>query len=209
MFDDVRRDGDSTVAIGVFLTIFRSRWTRWLLALGMALLCTALIVYSMALKWVMSEECVALPEVELTIEDMIAIKKRREVYRKSRDLNASLRLTGREVTFLLADTKRIAIWMRVDGDQVHLRFSQPVEGGCYNVDFTGVISVKDGVAVAVPERLQMGERDLSSLLGGRTFTFEASDIRDPFVAENLANIRTLEVSDGSLELRFIDKWKPW
>lgn len=178
----------------------RSRGRRVLRA-AIVLSLAILVVGGGALAWLYAQvapgECRTLQRADLSIEEIIAIKQRVEAHQLDR--SAPLRLSGREASFLLADTLRYPVHIAVDGSEVGAELALPAGKAerCYHVDFHGSVVVEEAVAVVVPSRLVVGELDLSGWVGGRAVELGPDDLRE-HAGQLLARMRQLQVEDGHL-----------
>ena len=75
--------------------------------------------------------------------------------------------------------------------------------------FEGTVQVDNSVLRMEPDIVRLGGFDLSWLLGGQAFEYEAGDVADPQVASILRNVRALKVESGELKLRLKNKSMKW
>lgn len=197
---------------------------RWLLV-GIGGVCLGIAVgagVGIAVGWqvamqqsLMSRQCETLDEVDLTVDELVALKRRWKAYIRSEEPDASLVLTTREATFLLRAESDLGLDLTGKAERLEARVTVPADGGCYNVRFTGGVVVDDGLAVLDVDELVIGGTDLSDLaglggaLGGSRQAISPDDLVDPHLSEMLANVEHLEVEGGDLHIRFVDPKKVW
>jgi len=163
----------------------------------------------------MSRRCMELDEVDLEVDEIVALKDRWKAYVRDSDPNARLRLTTKEATFLLRAESDLGLTLSGDQQRLRALVTVPAEGGCYNVEYLGGVVVTDGLAVLDVDELSIGGTDLSDLaglggaLGGARQAVSPEDLVDPRLSEILANIERLTVEDGDLLVRFEDPSKVW
>lgn len=163
----------------------------------------------------LSRRCVPLDEVDLEVDELVALKKRWKAYARSDAPDAALVLSTREATFLLRAESELGLDLHGHGHKLRATVTVPAEGGCYNVEYTGGVSVTDGLAVLDVDELVIGGTDLSDLaglggaLGGTRQAVSPEDLVDPRLSELLANVERLTVEDGALHIRFHDPGKVW
>lgn len=159
--------------------------------------------------WVkaISDHCEVLPEPELTLDEMVALKWRHEAWQRDNNPEARLQLDVRELSFLLQGRFPFDVAIDEAEGLARIRLAVPAGGGqCWNVDYRGHIEVVDGVATLQPERVLVGEADLTFFLG-RQMRFSADDLKDPKAAEMLANAQHIEMQGGLVRVALIDRWK--
>ena len=163
----------------------------------------------------LSTRCRVLERVDLEVDEIVALKDRWKAYVRSEHDDAALELTPREATFLLRGESKVGVWLDGHDETLDVLMTVPSGKGCYNVEFTGQVTVAKGLAVMDVERLEVGGRDLSDLaglggaLGGSKQAVSPEDIEDPDVAAALSNIDSLQVHQGRLHIRFIDPSQVW
>jgi hypothetical protein len=173
------------VAVGVLLTLLT-------LAGG------GLYLWSLAL----SDECEELQRADLSIDELVAIKRRVDAYR--RDPSSTLHLTGREASFLLREQWRYPVFVSLEGEQMRVQATIPDDRGCYNVHFQGHVSVDDGVAAVRATHLDVGELDLTGWIAERSFEVQPADLSGPHASFLLDQMTLLEVADGQVAVQVED-----
>lgn len=170
------------------------------------MLLLALLAGGIATSWLwsraLSRECATLEREDLSLEEMVAIKRRVDAYR--RDLEGSLELSGREASFLVREYLRVPGWLAVEADALHLELRIPDGQECYNVSFEGRVGVLDGVAAVEPERLVIGQLDLTRLLRGRSIELRGRQLGSASVAALLDHTTSLQIHEDTIELRVDD-----
>ena len=191
------------------LAVWRSRLARLaavaFVASGVALALAATLVYSR----VVSETCQDVEIVDISIEDLIALKRRKEAYQID-PFNNELGLTGEEVSFLMRGNFEggARVWF-TDG-LTEVRATVPREGGCYNLYFSGDLRVDAGTVNIQPEEMSVGDLDLTPWLAGRVYSLRPEDFEDPLLIEQLHNTTRIEVRGDQLFIEVHDPWRmPW
>lgn len=187
-------------------TLARTPWLRWV-ALATVTVSLVFGVGSYVL-WnrAISEHCASLPDPELSLEEMVALKWRHEAWQRDPQPDASLGLAVRELSFLLQGRFDFDLALEDDSGLAHIRLAIPREDGqCWNVDYLGRIGVKEGVATLRPERVRVGEVDVTPL-AGRQLVYRADDIEDPEAAAMLRNARRIDWKDGQISVSLHDRW---
>jgi hypothetical protein len=162
-----------------------------------------------------SRRCADLPEVDLSVDAIVALKERWRRYTHSDDPDAHLVLSPREASFLLRGESDVGVFLEGAGADLHAELTVPVEEGCYNVDFTGTLEIRRGLAVFDISRLEVGGQDLSGLtglggaLGSPRQALGPDDVEDPDIRAALANIEDLFIRDGAIHVRFVDPSAVW
>ena len=193
----------------VLRAIAGSRLVRYLALFGLLGTGTLVIGTAYFVSQATSLECEDLEQEDLSIDDIVSLKDRTQAYQREPSSEAWLELSGSEASFLLRDEAEYGLWLRPEGDRLGARVTAPLRGICYNIEYEGSLDVEEGTAVLVPERLVVGSLDITPLMGGREYRFEARDVPDPVLARHLQNTERLEVRDGLLRLRFMDRWSIW
>ncbi|HHO53766.1 MAG TPA: hypothetical protein ENK18_23560 [Deltaproteobacteria bacterium] len=176
------------------------------LRVGAASLLCLVLGGSLGVSWLwsraLSRECAALEREELSLEEMGAIKRRINAYR--RDLDGALELSGREASFLAREHLRVPGWLGVEADVIHLELRIPDGRACYNVSFRGRLGVLDGVARLEPDHLVIGRLDLTRLLRGRSIELRGPQVGSISVASLLDHTTSLRIHGGLIELKVDD-----
>lgn len=180
------------------------------------------VVIGVGLGWraamsqsLVSRSCESLPDVDLTVPEIVALKKRWQAYVRSSDPDATVAVTPREATFLLRAESDLGVFLSAAGERLDARITVPANPGCYNVHFAGGVQVNEGLAVLDVDALRIGATDLSGLTGlsgvlaGSKQAVGPDDIADPRLGELLRNVDRLAVRDGELHVRFADPAQVW
>ena len=182
--------------------LLRSRFLRGV-AVGVGITLLAAVV---GVGWVrsraLSSECADLRREDLSIDEMIAIKRRVDDYR--RDPSRPLELSGREASFLVREHLRMQAWLGVSGDQIELDLRIPTRERCYDVAFLGTLEVVDGVAHLVPTSFVVGRLDLSWWAGGSAYEIGSGQVSEPGAARLLAHVTSLKVAQGRIAIEVDD-----
>ena len=195
----------------------RARLATWRNRLGLVAVAGLLVgaigvaVYARGLLQQMrSPTCEAWAPVDLSIDELIQLKRRKEAYQNSADPTAALSVDGPQATALLRETVAFDVRLLVVDDLVDATLvARWDEDDCYNVHYVGHLEVRDGVAFATPENLFIGEIDWSGWVHGWRFEIGPDRVRDPAVAKALTNTEKLKVDGGQITFRLYDPWALW
>lgn len=186
------------------------RWARALhsrllrgIAVGLVLTVVVLVA---AAAWLwslaLSDECEELQRADLSIDELVAIKRRVDDYR--RDPTAPLHLSGREASFLLREQWRYPVFVSLGDDRVRVQATVPDDRGCYNVHFEGRVSVQQGVAAVRASSLVVGRLDLTPWIDGRSFEVRPADLSGPHASFLLEQMILLQVEGDEVAVRVED-----
>jgi hypothetical protein len=157
-----------------------------------------LTLRSMAL----SPECADLRREDLTLDEMIAIKRRVDGYR--RDPSGALVLSGREASFIVREHLRVQAWLGVNGDEIEVDLRIPQAQRCYDVTFHGQVEVADGVVRVVPTVIRVGRLDLTWWAGGTPYEIRSEQVSEEAAADLLGHVVSLQVDEGTIAVRLDD-----
>ena len=146
--------------------------------------------------------CAEIPQAEMSLNEILTIKDRVTAY--ERDNSGSLTLSAKEASFILADNLKYPLWLEADGDQLSATLAVPERDRCWNIAFTGAVSVDSGVAQVQASSLQVGALDLSAVAAGRSMSVRKRDIKGRHARRLLGQTRKLRVSDGQLVVELDD-----
>jgi len=169
--------------------------SRFLRGLGVGVLVTlAMLTLASSYVWslALSDACQELERVDLSIEEMVALKKK--VDDAVREGSNVVILTGPETSFVLREFLRLPVFIEVGEGQVGLQAAWPRDEQCYNVAFRGELAIVDGVAFLHPQTLMVGELDLSWWLGD-TIEVSPMALTDDDTVALLDHLQRVEV-DG-------------
>ena len=182
--------------------LLRSRFLRGVVV-GVGL---TLLGVGLGLGWLWSRavapECAELRREDLSIDEMVAIKRRVDDYR--RDPSTPLELSGREASFLVREHLRLQAWLGVQGDEVAVDLRIPERQRCYNVSFHGQVEVVDGVAHVVPSSLVVGRLDLTWWAGGSSYEIRSGQVGEEAAADLLEHVTSMRVVQGRIALEVDD-----
>lgn len=160
-----------------------------------------------------SDTCDTWAPVDISIEDLITLKRRKNAWQASMEDDAALVMSDREVNFILRGTTPYELLATFEGDHIRARLTVPLDGGgCLNVTFAGKAHVARRVVTFVPEQLLVGEVDLTPVLGGRSIDLTADQAEgwvDPGVLDALRNAEKVEVKDSAVHIELYDRRKVW
>ncbi|MCB9679238.1 MAG: hypothetical protein H6737_29310 [Alphaproteobacteria bacterium] len=179
--------------------ILRTRGARWTLGI----LATAVVVGGGATWWVMSHarstHCDIAKHEPLSMEQLIDVKKRFTAYK--RDPDAGITLTGPELSMLLEDRADVPVYVDVKGEHLHAQIAVPAsDTQCYPIDFEGSLAVEGGVAYVTPERLVIGDVDLSALARGVRMELLPENMPTAKAALFLEQTRSASVDGGEMQV---------
>lgn len=194
----------------------RAAWRARLIGLLVVSAVSALIAGGLGANalWrrALSESCAPFARAEITIEDLIALKHRKNAYQASMQDDAYLQMSATEVNVMVQGTIDYDVLFAFEGDTVDAHVTVPTARGCYNVHYVGTIDVRDGVATFVPRSLAVGEVDVSGVVGGQTFNLDAALVRgwvDDRVVRALENSAHVEFTESVVRIQLTDRWRMW
>jgi hypothetical protein len=162
-----------------------------------------------------SSSCRPVKAEDLSVEELVSLKRRWRRYTRSDLADGYFEISPREAAFLLTGEGLASVSLRAEGEQLTAEMAIPTDGGCYNVDFVGLMSVDAGIVAMEPSKLVIGGTDLADLgrlgevLGATKRVIRADELRDPVLSARLANVASMRVADGRVQLRFIDPDLVW
>ncbi|MEQ1569754.1 MAG: hypothetical protein ABMA64_29230 [Myxococcota bacterium] len=149
-------------------------------------------------------ECEALPREDLSLSEMVQLRRRLDAYRDHPE--SPLALSGREASFLMREQFDLPAWLAIRGGEVALEARIGETGRCWNVGFRGELEVRGGRPLVSPDELRVGKLQLGWWLRGRQFELpglEPSEEGAP-LATLLAHLVQMDVVDGEVYLRLDD-----
>lgn len=152
--------------------------------------------------------CPPYGRTDITMGELIAVKKRMDAYQRDGDPAATLWMSATELGFLLQDYSTFAVHLDVHGEVVSAVLFREIPEGCSLVRFEGTLEVDDGILFLKPSYFQIGEADLS-LFTRFGLRVRARQLRDPTMGRILANMERMRVHEGNFELSFYDRWVLW
>ncbi len=218
MFEEVGQAGEESDGpkVGdVVRAVLRSPLTQGLVGLVAAGSIMSAIYGTWIYRLALSPECAEVQKVDLSMDEIIALKRRRERYQRNPLPDAHLELTGSELSFLLRNKAyAFKIYLELFDNEVTVRGSLPREqGGCYNLAFHGRMTVVQGVARMHPNSLVIGEADLTSwanwYTGDEGILLFSKDMPDPRSADLLANITSMRIEAGMAIVQVRDRYQPF
>ena len=180
--------------------------------IAVGVMCLAVAGYGWTLyRSAVSEQCVAVPRQDLTMEETKDLVARRKAYQSNRSNEATLELGERQASMLLADLLSYDVWLEVDAKQVaHVKAAIPrVNGTCWNVDYSGSLRVENGQVTFQPAHLVVGSADLTALTGWTTWTIDSDDIADERLRDTLKNAEVVELQPGQVHVKQHDRNVKW
>jgi hypothetical protein len=159
-----------------------------------------------------SDTCETWDPVDISIDELIALKRRKNAWQASMDDHAALPMSDREVNFILHKSMSFELLAEFSGDTIHARVAAPLTNGCLNVQFDGRAWVDDRVAYFAPDRLIVGELDLSGVFAGRQIAITTDLVDgqvDAGVLNALDNAEKIVVKDSTVHIQLYDRRKVW
>lgn len=204
MFDELAQQGPTPgeQALALVARAIRTSWSRILLGLG----CLGIGVTGLGGSWaawaVGPEPCMEIRHAQFTIDELIVTTDKVRAYESEPE--GELVLSGREVSFVLADGLKFPVWIETRGDELFVQAALPQEELCYNVEFQGQVVVGDGHAEVVPSSLTVGRLDVSPVVKGRPFAASAEDIESDLAKRLLEQMVTMRVSGDQVHVAVRD-----
>ncbi len=149
-----------------------------------------------------SGSCGDLERADLSIDELVAVKRRVDAYR--RDPSTALHLSGREASFVLREQWRYPVFVALHGDELELNAQVESASGCYDIGFRGQVTVDAGVAQIVPSALRVGDLDLSRWAAGHGFQLRPTHLSTGHASALLGQMTHLHIADGEVALRVED-----
>lgn len=149
----------------------------------------------------LSETCAEVPREVLEIKQMGAIRTKVRTWKSEPD--KPLVLEGKEGSWVLREVFRMPAHIQITGEQVRAKLAVEDKAGCYNVDYTGTLAVRDGKVQAVPDRLIIGAVDLTPYVGGQAWELGPSWLTGD-ARKLLRAISSLDVIDGHAHVQLSD-----
>lgn len=150
--------------------------------------------------------CMDLQQAEFaTIEELVVTKEKVLAYERDPEGN-ELALSGKEASFLLADNLKYPVWIETRADELYVQFALPEDDDdhCYNIEFQGQVSVRDGLAHVVPSTVRVGNLDLSRFVAGRPVDASPDDLTGPEAKRLLTQTLHLRVEDDTIHVAVDD-----
>jgi hypothetical protein len=189
--------------------VLRHRFTRRLALAVLIGVLAALGGWSLFWRVTLEEVCHPVVVESFDFDALMALRARKAAYQRSKARSPTLALSPEEMTFLMSDSRGISIELSASGSELTAKIGYPVTGGCYNLVVAGPVTVLDGVLSVRPQSFSVGGFDISWLMAGWAYDVRAVDLPDPKLADQLRNLRVLEVKQGMLYLRLKDRSLGW
>jgi len=185
-------------------------WVVRGVAIGLAVAFVGLALYGNALyRSALQDECVPLPPADLTMDELIAVRKRVQAYQVDPAPDADLVLGAAEIAAVYGDGASLTFRILMLGDRARIDLTLPTEGGCWNVVYAGQVSVDDGLMTLIPDDLQVGDTDLGPFVRHRRLTVRSEQVPDATLSRMLGNMRMMWVKDGVLHVQLSNRWDVW
>lgn len=188
----------------LFRAILRTPAAKGLALAG--LLCA--VALGGAMMWVVQQartgSCKVPEHPELSMQELIAVKKRFMAYRKTPD--AGMRLSADEVAMLIEDQTSAPMYLAIDGEKfrAEIAIAPEEDGTCWPVSVRGAMSIEDGKAFVLPEILRIGAIDLSGVVEGSRIELRPEHMPSSRSANLLQKTRAAAVVDGGLQVQLRD-----
>lgn len=205
MFDELAQSGPTPAqqALTVLAGAIRTPWSRRLIGVGSLLVGASGFGGSFAAHAVGPDPCMDLRQAQFTIDELIGTKDKVLAYEAEPE--GELALSGKEVSFVLADNLKFPVWVETRGDELFVQAALPVEPAtdeaprCWNVEFQGAVTVAGGQATVVPTALTVGHLPLSLLVAGRRFDVAPTDLEaSPSARQLLEQVVRLSVASDEV-----------
>jgi len=185
-------------------------WVVRGVAIGLAVAFVGLALYGNALyRRALADECVPLPPIDLTMDELIAVRKRVQAYQVDPAPEAALVLGAAEIGAVYGDGESLTFRILMLGDRARIDLTLPTEGGCWNVVYAGQVSVDKGLMTLIPDELKVGDTDLGPFVRHRRLTLRSEQVPDDTLSKLLGNTSTMWVEDGFLHVRLSNRWDVW
>jgi hypothetical protein len=208
MFQTIQDSKPKRTLFGSIVLLWRSTLFRYGLVclLGVAVVAGSYGYY----VWgqMISVDCQKSVAPKLSISQLIELRERLGFYQQERAYDASLSLSAYELGFIVWTKTDIVGDYSVEGENLEAKLTLPRDDGtCYKLDFLGQLNVHKGRIEVRPQRLIVGEADL-------TWWFQPSYSMDSRsfgeVAEaTCSNIDGITFSDGEVQVRLRNRTEIW
>lgn len=158
----------------------------------------------------LSTDCKGIAKADLTMTQLIALKRRLSDYQQhASEAAANIQMSGDEMSFYVSQQLDIRARLAFEGDRLVAKVIVPARNTtCYPVDFTGQVTVSEGVATVTPTSLKVGSLDLSPVAAGLAFEITADQLEGK-AALLLANTEDLKVAGDKAYVRLDDPKRVW
>lgn len=145
----------------------------------------------------------------VSMADLISLKEHAATYQRDPAPDATLRLTGHQLTLVVGERRDLHMHFEAIGSKVRVLATIPMDDGCYNIEFQGQVAIREARVFVQVESLIVGTSDLTTLASVKPWQFEVEDVPDERIAGMVGNTRSLRVRDGLFEVQLRNRWDLW
>lgn len=150
-----------------------------------------------------SGSCEVNHHPDLSIEELIAVKKRFMAYRKAPQ--TGMRLTGSELSMLIEDRTATPLFLEIEGQSFYAEIAVGSDGSrCWPVQVTGEVSIEDSKAFILPASLTVGALELTPVVEKLRIELLPEHMPSARSANLLQKTRAAAVVDGALQVELYD-----
>lgn len=183
--------------------ILKTRAAQGVLVVGIASLAGAVWVALDLGQRARQGSCEVKKHRELSIDELIAVKKRLTAYRKNPD--EGIRLSSAELAMVIEDQTSAPVFLQIEDASFRAELALAKdEQGCWPVAVEGEVSIEDSKAFVIPHGLVLGALDLSSFVDGLRVELLPEHMPSARSANLLSKTRAAAVVDGGIRVELAD-----
>ena len=161
----------------------------------------------LVLVWLLQQaqagDCTVSVHPELSIDELIAVKKRFMAYREHPD--DGMQLTGSELAMLLEDQAGTPVFLEIEGEAFRAEAALAKQADrCWPVRVSGRFRIDDSKVFVVPETLEIGAVDFTRMVEGVPVELLPEHMPNARSANLLQKTRAAAVVDGRLTVQLRD-----
>lgn len=140
---------------------------------------------------------------ELSMQELIAVKKRLAEYRKNPD--QGIRLSSEELAMVIEDQTSMPVFLEIEDASFRVELALASdEAACWPIAVEGEVSIEDSKAFVIPHQLQLGSLDLSTFVDGLRVELLPEHMPSARSANLLSKTRAAAVVDGGIRVELAD-----
>lgn len=166
-----------------------------------------LLGLGLVLGWLFQQvhtgDCTVSRHPELSIDELIAVKRRFMDYRKQPE--QGMELTGSELAMLLEDQTGSPVFLEIEGEAFRAEAALGRDADkCWPLKVSGRFRIADSKVFVVPDSLKLGAVDLTSMVRGTPVELLPEHMPNARSANLLQKTRAAAVVDGHLTVQLRD-----
>lgn len=140
---------------------------------------------------------------ELSMDELIAVKKRLTDYRK--DPSQGIQLTSEELAMVIEDHTSAPVFLDIEDGSFRAELALAAQQErCWPLVVGGQVSIEDSKAFVVPTQLHLGALDLSTFVAGLRVELLPEHMPSARSANLLSKTRAAAVVDGNITVELLD-----